>query len=245
MMTRRQALATTLFSGAALSLIGRQQASAQETKTAAAAPTSGPFSVPALGYAFDALEPFIDAETMQIHHDKHHAAYVTKLNEALATDEGQKVAGKTIEELLAGLSSLPESLQKAVRNQGGGHYNHSLFWQMLKKDGGKPSAELSKAIEKSFGSMDDAWKKFSDAATKQFGSGWAWLVLDEDKKLAIVSTANQDSPISDQQTPLLGLDVWEHAYYLKYRNKRADYIEAFKSVINWEFVNDRYAKAVG
>ncbi len=241
MMNRRQALATTLLSGAALSLITQNRAPAAGPTPGAPVP-SGPFTVPPLAYAYDALEPFIDAETMQLHHDKHHTAYVTKLNEALAGD-GKIYAGKSIEELLTSLSSMPEALQKTIRNQGGGHYNHTLFWQMLKKDGGAPSEALSTAIHQSFGSIEDFWKKFAEAATKQFGSGWAWLVVGADKKLAVVSTPNQNSPISDQQTELLGLDVWEHAYYLKYRNKRADYIAAFPKIVNWDFVNSRFAKA--
>ena len=243
MMNRRQAVATTLLSGAAFSLITKSSSRAEETK-ASAPVANGPFTVPPLGYAYDALEPYIDAETMQLHHDKHHTAYVTKLNEALA-DDGKDYAKMSIEELLTGLSAMPEAVQKAVRNQGGGHYNHTLFWQMLKKDGGAPSEALAAAINKSFGSIEEFWKKFGEAATKQFGSGWAWLVVDADKKLAVVSTPNQNSPITDKQTPLLGLDVWEHAYYLKYRNKRPDYIAAFPKIVNWEFVNSRYAKAVG
>ncbi|MEO7932208.1 MAG: superoxide dismutase [Chthoniobacterales bacterium] len=240
MMNRRQALATTLLSGAALSLIAQNRAPAAEPTPIA--PT-GPFSVPPLGYAYDALEPFIDAETMQLHHDKHHTAYVTKLNEALASADAKSLAGKSIEELLTSLPSMPEALQKAIRNQGGGHYNHTLFWQMLKKTGGAPSEALTTAIQASFGSMEEFWKKFAEAATKQFGSGWAWLVVGSDKKLAVVSTPNQNSPISEGQTELLGLDVWEHAYYLKYRNKRPDYIAAFPKIVNWDFVNSRFAKA--
>ncbi len=242
MMNRRQALATTLLAGAALNLVSNQRSAAAETAPTAPAP-AGPFTVPPLGYGYEALEPYIDAETMQLHHDKHHTAYVTKLNECLAGD-GKEYAKMSIEELLTGLSTMPEAVQKAVRNHGGGHYNHSLFWQMLKTDGGKPSEALIADLGKAFGSMDDFWKKFGDAGAKQFGSGWAWLVVGKDKKLAVVSTPNQNSPLSDGQTVLLGLDVWEHAYYLKYRNKRADYIAMFPKIVNWEFVNARHAKAV-
>lgn len=238
MITRRQAIQTTLLSGAAFSLL---QTTGLRAAEPAPATSSGPFTLPPLGYSYDALEPYIDAETMQLHHDKHHATYVAKLNEALAT-AGDEIKGKSIEDLLIILKDLPEALQKPVRNHGGGHYNHSLFWQMLKKDGGKPSPGLSAALVAVFGSEEEFWKKFSDAAAKQFGSGWAWLVVDAGKKLKVVSSANQDTPLSEGHEVLLGLDVWEHAYYLKYRNKRADYIAAFPKIVNWDFVNARFAK---
>ena len=240
LMTRRQALATTLLSGAALSLLQPRGASAADP--APASEPTGPFTLPPLGYGYDALEPYIDTETMQLHHDKHHAAYIKKLNEALA-GEAKDYAKMSIEELLTKVATMPEAIQKTVRNQGGGHYNHTLFWQMLKKNGGDPSEQLAVALTTTFGSIEAFWTKFSEAATKQFGSGWAWLVVDENKKLAVVSTPNQNSPISDKQTAILGLDVWEHAYYLKYRNKRPDYIAAFPKIVNWDFVNTRYAKA--
>jgi Fe-Mn family superoxide dismutase len=202
---------------------------------------AGPFTLPPLPYAFDALEPHIDTQTMQIHHDKHHATYVTNLNKAVT--DAPELKGKSVEDLVRDLNSVPEKVRSAVRNSGGGHYNHSLFWQMMKKGGGgEPSGDLAKAIDKAFGGSAGFKEKLSDAATKVFGSGWAWLVL-EGKELKIQSTPNQDSPISQGMKPLLGIDVWEHAYYLKYQNKRADYIKAWFNVINWDFVADRYAKA--
>jgi Fe-Mn family superoxide dismutase len=196
--------------------------------------------LPALPYAFDALEPHIDARTMEIHHDRHHKAYVDNLNKALM--DAPDLAKKSIEDLLQDLNSVPEKIRTAVRNHGGGHYNHSLFWQMMKNDGGgEPKAELAKAIETSFGNFAAFKTKFTEAATKIFGSGWAWLLL-QDGKLAIEPSPNQDSPLSTGKQPLLGLDVWEHAYYLKYQNKRADYISAWWNVVDWDFVAGRYSK---
>jgi Fe-Mn family superoxide dismutase len=203
--------------------------------------SADPFKLPPLPYPSDALEPHIDAQTMQIHHDRHHATYVTNLNKAVA--DAPELKGKQVEDLLKDLNSVPEKVRTAVRNSGGGHFNHSLFWQMMKKGGGgEPSGDLAKAIDKSFGSFSGFKEKLSDAATKVFGSGWAWLVLDG-KDLKIQPTPNQDSPISQGMKPLLGIDVWEHAYYLKYQNKRADYIKAWFNVINWDFAADRFAKA--
>ncbi len=200
----------------------------------------GVFKLPALGYDYDALEPHIDAETMKLHHDKHHAAYVAKLNQAITKAPGFEK--KSIEEILANLDSVPEEVRKEIRNQGGGHANHSLFWQTLKKnEDGKPVGDLAKEITKAFGSYDDFWKLYSDAALKLFGSGWAWLAW-RDKKLVIEAAPNQDSPLMSGGQPILGLDVWEHAYYLKYQNRRADYIKAFQNVINWEFLNERFNK---
>ena len=238
MITRREALKATFLTAAAVTCTSPFDLRAQ----APAAAPPGPFQLPPLGYAFDALEPYIDAQTMQIHHDKHHAAYVSILNAAVAAAPAA-IKQKSVDELVKNLDAMPEAIRLAVRNQGGGHYNHSLFWQLLKKDGGKPSGELAKAIDKSFGSFDGFQKKFAEAATKVFGSGWAWLTVDSAHQLAVVSTPNQDSPLSAGATPLLGIDVWEHAYYLKYQNKRADYIAAFANVIHWDFVSDRYAKA--
>jgi Fe-Mn family superoxide dismutase len=178
---------------------------------------------------------------MQIHHDKHHAAYIANLNKAVEDQPG--LAGKSAEDLIRDLNAVPESIRTVVRNNAGGHANHSLFWQMMKPGGGgELRGELAAAIDKSFGSFSEFQKKFTEAATKQFGSGWAWLSLDKDKKLVVASTPNQDNPISSGQTPLLGIDVWEHAYYLKYQNRRADYIAAFYKVINWDFVSERFAK---
>jgi Fe-Mn family superoxide dismutase len=198
------------------------------------------YSVPDLPYAYDALEPHIDEATMKVHHDKHHQAYVDKANAAL---EGTEWAVKDVEEVLKNLSSLPDDKQGPVRNNAGGHYNHSLFWQMLSPDGGgEPDGELGSAIAEKFGSFDDFKSEFKEAGIGQFGSGWAWLVHDG-SGLAVAKTPNQDSPVSSGQTPLLGCDVWEHAYYLKYQNKRPDYIDAFWNVVNWDYVAQRLADA--
>lgn len=198
------------------------------------------FELPALPYAFDALEPHIDAQTMEIHHDRHHATYVNNLNAAL---EGVEVSATSVEALIANLDALPENVRTAVRNNGGGHANHSLFWEILSPNGGgEPTGEVAQAIKDTFGDFDSFKKQFTDAATKRFGSGWAWLVV-KDGKLAVTSTPNQDSPLMEGATPILGLDVWEHAYYLKYQNKRPAYIEAFWNVVNWNEVNRRYLAA--
>ena len=198
------------------------------------------FELPDLPYAYDALEPHIDAETMRIHHDLHHGAYVTNANAAL---EGTEWADKPVDEVLQNLDSLPADKQKAVRNNGGGHYNHSLFWEFLSPDGGgAPDGELGEAINGAFGSFDEFKAKFKDAGVNQFGSGWAWLVHDG-SGLKVTSTANQDSPLSAGETPLLGADVWEHAYYLKYQNKRPDYLDAFWNVVNWDEVARRFEAA--
>ena len=198
------------------------------------------YSVPDLPYDYDALEPHIDEATMRVHHDKHHQAYVDKANAAL---EGTEWADKDVDEVLQNLSSLPDDKQGPVRNNAGGHANHTLFWQMLSPDGGgEPEGDLADAINEKFGDFDSFKEEFKNAGVGQFGSGWAWLVHDG-SGLAVTSTPNQDSPVSDGQTPLLGCDVWEHAYYLKYQNKRPDYIDAFWNVVNWDFVAERYADA--
>ncbi len=233
MISRRTAIKNIALTTGALALGPSLHAQAP-------AEQEGVFKLPSLGYDYNALEPYIDAETMKLHHDKHHAAYVAKLNQVIALAPGWEK--KPIEEILANLDSLPEAVRKDIRNQGGGHANHSLFWQTLKKnEDGKPVGELAKAITKAFGSYDDFWNLYSEAGTKVFGSGWAWLVW-KDKKLVIEASTNQDSPLSAGGQPLLGMDVWEHAYYLKYQNRRADYIKAFQNVINWEFINDRFNK---
>jgi Fe-Mn family superoxide dismutase len=196
------------------------------------------FSVPDLPYAYDALEPHIDEATMRVHHDKHHQAYVDKANDALA---GTEWADSDVEDVLKSLSSLPSDKQGPVRNNAGGHYNHSLFWQMLSPDGGgEPDGDLGAAIADTFGSFDSFKDEFKAAGIGQFGSGWAWLIHDG-SGLAVAKTPNQDSPISEGNTPLLGCDVWEHAYYLKYQNKRPDYIDAFWNVVNWDYVAERFA----
>ncbi len=196
--------------------------------------------LPPLPYPFDALEPYIDARTMEIHHGKHHAAYVNNLNKALeAHPDLQRLP---LEQLLADLNRLPESIRTAVRNNGGGHWNHSLFWQIMKKGGGgEPRGNLADAIQRTFGSFAEFKSKFSAAALNRFGSGWAWLFL-KDGKLIVDSTPNQDNPIMEGGQPILGLDVWEHAYYLKYQNRRADYIEAWWNVVNWDAIAEQYAR---
>jgi Fe-Mn family superoxide dismutase len=197
------------------------------------------YEVPDLPYPYDALEPHIDEATMRVHHDKHHQAYVDKANGAL---EGTEWADKDVEEVLQNLSSLPADKQGPVRNNAGGHCNHSLFWRMLSPDGGgEPSGALADAINSAFGSLDAFKEEFKNAGIGQFGSGWAWLVKNADGSVAVTKTPNQDSPISDGQTPLLGADVWEHAYYLKYQNKRPEYLDAFWNVVNWNYVAERYS----
>ncbi|WP_291293646.1 superoxide dismutase [Enterococcus sp.] len=199
------------------------------------------YTLPELPYAYDALEPYIDEETMHLHHDKHHNTYVTNLNAAI--EKHPELGEKTVEELLADFDSVPEDIKTAVRNNGGGHANHSFFWEILAPNaGGEPTGASKEAIEETFGSFDDFKEEFKTAATGRFGSGWAWLVI-KNGKLAITSTANQDSPLMEGQTPVLGLDVWEHAYYLKYKNVRPDYINAFWNLVNWDKVNEFYANA--
>ena len=198
------------------------------------------FTLPPLPYAKNALAPHISAETMELHHDKHHQAYVDKANDALS---GTDLDGKPIEEVIANLDSLPADKKGPVRNNGGGHLNHTLFWESMSPDGGgEPSGDLAGAIDEAFGSFDAFKEQFEAAGVGQFGSGWAWLVLDGGS-LKITSTANQDSPISSGATPLVGNDVWEHAYYLKYQNKRPDYLKAWWNVVNWDKVAERYAAA--
>jgi Fe-Mn family superoxide dismutase len=200
------------------------------------------YEVPPLPYDYNALEPTIDEQTMQLHHDKHHQAYVDKANGAL---EGTEWADKPIEEVLQNLSSLPDDKQPVVRNNGGGHANHTLFWESMSPDGGgEPSGELANAIHEAFGSFDEFKEKFEANGVGQFGSGWTWLVLDGGS-LALAKTPNQDSPVLNGQTPLLGNDVWEHAYYLKYQNKRPDYLKAWWNVVNWDKVAERYSAAKG
>lgn len=200
--------------------------------------------LPALPYAFDALEPHIDAKTMEIHHDKHHAAYVNKLNDALANHSD--LQGKSVEELLTGLSDLPDGVRGAVNNHGGGHLNHTIFWNNLSPNGGgAPSGDLGDAINSTFGGFEEFKTKFGAAAAGRFGSGWSWLCVDGSGNLVIKDFPNQNSPLAEGLKPLLGLDVWEHAYYLKYQNRRPDYISAFWNVVNWADVADRYAKAKG
>jgi Fe-Mn family superoxide dismutase len=201
-----------------------------------------PFELPELTYAYTALEPVIDARTMEIHHTKHHAAYVANLNKAL--ESAPEWFDHPIEEILRRINEIPEAIRTAVRNHGGGHANHSLFWEVMTPGGAKePRGSLADAIATTFGSFEAFREQFSNAAVTRFGSGWAWLVLDGDKKLRVYSTANQDSPYMEGHTPILGLDVWEHAYYLQYQWRRADYVKAWWSVVNWDVVSRLYEQA--
>jgi len=200
-----------------------------------------PFTLPDLPYAKNALEPHIDARTMEIHHDKHHATYVTNVNNAIA---GTPLDGKDIVDILKNFDSVPANIQTAVRNNGGGHANHTLFWEIMGPGGGgNPSGEFASAIDKAFGSFDSFKEKVTQAATTRFGSGWAWLVVKKDGNLEVYSTANQDSPYMQGDTPIFGVDVWEHAYYLNYQNRRPDYLKAFWNVVNWNQVAKNYATA--
>ncbi|MFC3900833.1 superoxide dismutase [Aliicoccus persicus] len=194
------------------------------------------FELPNLPYAYDALEPHFDKETMEIHHSKHHNTYVTKLNDAVS---GTEYENKSLEDLVKGYKDLPSDIQTAVRNNGGGHYNHSFFWEVLSPEQNELSGELKDAIDAKFGSVDRFKEEFEAAGAARFGSGWAWLVLNNGE-LEVVSTPNQDNPVTDGQTPLLGVDVWEHAYYLKYQNKRPEYLKAFWNVVNWDKVTEIY-----
>lgn len=224
-MTRRDLVKT-----AALGVLARSFSSA----------AGAPFSLPPLPYSYDALEPYVDAQTMHIHHDKHHQAYVDNLNKAVASEPS--LAGKSVEELLANLDTLPQSVRTAVRNQGGGHANHSLFWQTLTPASRqkKPSGRLAAGINQAFGSQEKLEDALKAGGASVFGSGWAWLSADKTGKLVLGSLPNQDSPISSGNRPLLGIDVWEHAYYLKYQNRRADYLAAILHVVNWDDVSARY-----
>ncbi|MDB6135994.1 MAG: sodA [Verrucomicrobiales bacterium] len=248
--SRREFIALT----AAAALAGSARAQSKPAATAAAAP-SGPFALDPLPYAANALEPHIDAKTMEIHHGKHHQAYINNLNTAVKASAG--LEKKSLEELISGISFLPESAQMPVRNNGGGHWNHTFFWESMAAPGGvgvggtPEDAALSAGITKAFGDFDKFKAKFGEAATKRFGSGWAWLIAKEDGSLAVVSTPNQDNPLmqgivpnTDRGTPLLGLDVWEHAYYLNYQNRRPEYIAAWWNVVNWPAVAARL-KAAG
>jgi superoxide dismutase, Fe-Mn family len=197
------------------------------------------FSLPALPYAYDALEPHIDARTMEIHHTKHHQAYVNNLNAAI--EKAPELANKSLDDLMRGINSVPEAVRTAVRNNGGGHWNHSMFWQLMDANkGGEPTGKLADAIKSAFGDFNKFKEQFAAAGGGRFGSGWAWLINDGGK-LSITSTPNQDNPLMDGKTAILGLDVWEHAYYLKYQNRRPDYITAWWNVVNWDAVSKRFA----
>lgn len=212
-----------------------------ETPTPPTLPGVAPFTLPSLPYSYDALEPFFDAETMHLHHDKHHASYVEKLNAAVASDPS--LAHHRLTDMLNSLDSIPEPLRSSIRNQGGGHANHSFWWPILAKNGARePKGELAKDIDQRFGSFSRFQEQMTKAAIGVFGSGWAWLNLDSQGKLLIETTANQDSPVTLRRTPILGVDIWEHAYYLKYQNRRPEYLQAFFQVVNWEYVSAEYAR---
>jgi len=201
------------------------------------------FELPPLPYDYNALEPYIDTQTMQLHHDKHHAAYVTNLNNALGNHE---FASLSVDDVLRRINEVPENIRTAVRNNGGGHSNHTMFWQIMKPNGGgEPTGALANAIQSTFGSFDAFKAAFNDAGVKRFGSGWTWLVLDRSGKLQVISTANQDSPLMDGLYPVMGNDVWEHAYYLKYQNRRPDYLNAWWNVVNWDEIARRYSQGGG
>src|SRR5947209_12193325 len=204
--------------------------------------TTMAFEVPPLPYDYSALEPHIDTQTMQLHHDKHHAAYVNNLNAAL--EQHPDLQSKSAEELIRDLNSVPEPIRTAVRNNGGGHVNHSMFWQIMRSNGGgDPTGPIAAAIKEAFGDFEELKKQFNDAGVKRFGSGWSWLVLTRDGKLAVMSTANQDKPLSEGHFPIMGNDVWEHAYYLKYQNRRPEYLAAWWNVVNWDEINKRFMEA--
>ena len=201
------------------------------------------FEVPSLPYDYNALEPYIDTQTMQLHHDKHHAAYVNNLNNAVNNTD---FASKNVDDIMRHINDVPQNIRTAVQNNGGGHSNHSMFWAIMKPNGGgEPTGALASAIQQTFGSFDQFKAAFNDAGAKRFGSGWAWLVLDQNGKLAVISTANQDSPLMNGQYPVMGNDVWEHAYYLKYQNRRPEYLAAWWNVINWDEVARRYQQGGG
>jgi Fe-Mn family superoxide dismutase len=207
-----------------------------------AATTPAPFTLPRLPYAFDALEPHIDARTMQIHHDRHHAAYVTNLNNAVK--DRPELAGKSAEELIRNLDAVPEAVRTAVRNNGGGHVNHTMFWNLMSpRGGGPPRGEIATVINRDFGGFDAFRTAFNDAGLRRFGSGWVWLVRTRDNKMEITTTPYQDNPLMEGHYPILGNDVWEHAYYLRYQNRRADYLKAWWNTVNWDAVNSRLATA--
>jgi Fe-Mn family superoxide dismutase len=237
--TRRNFLQVSAVTGVAMLSALPGDAFAQ---TQAPAPPAGPYKLPRLTYKYNQLEPSIDEQTMVIHYTKHHQAYVNNLNTAI---QGTSLGDQSVEDLIKNLKDVPENIRTAVQNNGGGHANHSMFWTILAAGHDEPQGELATAIQKDLGGLEAFKTAFTEAATKRFGSGWAWLCVDDTKKLHVESTANQDSPLMQGHTPILGIDAWEHAYYLQYQNRRPDYIAAFFNVINWPEVGERYGKAVG
>lgn len=223
--------------------IGACEASASSPEAKSnIAENTGIIELPPLPYAYNALEPYIDERTMQFHHDKHHAAYIKNLNDAL--NKHPELKSKSVEEILRDIKSVPEDIRTTVRNNGGGHVNHSMFWKIMKPNGGgEPTGAIASAIKTTFGSFENFKKQFNEAGNKQFGSGWVWLVRTSTGKLQIMTTPNQDSPLMEGHYPIMGNDVWEHAYYLKYQNRRGDYLAAWWNVVNWDEINQRYAQA--
>ena len=244
MMNRRFVL-KAIGSSAGLAAAANRLEISSWAQAASAQPTvagGGPFTLPPLPYAYDALEPHFDATTMHLHHDKHHASYVDKLNAAVAGYPD--LANKSVTELIANLDAVPEAIRTAIRNHGGGDANHSFWWPILSKNGGaEPKAELARDIDRTFGGFSQFQDSFAKAAAGVFGSGWAWLTLSREGSLQIETSANQDSPLSSGRTPILAIDVWEHAYYLKYQNRRPEYVSAFFHIVNWDYVSGQYAKA--
>jgi Fe-Mn family superoxide dismutase len=245
MITSRRNFLYLLGASSAVTLLGAGANSSDAAPLAKkiSVSSSDIFKLPPLAYAYNALEPHIDASTMKFHHDKHHAAYVKNLNAAI--NKYPKLKTKTLEQLLQNIPQLPTDIQTTVRNNGGGHLNHSMFWEIMSpKGGGVPTGAIAAAIKKDFGSFEQFKAQFNEAGTKLFGSGWVWLVRAKDGKLKIITTANQDSPISQGLYPIMGNDVWEHAYYLKYQNRRVDYLSAWWNVVNWQEINKRFDRAV-
>lgn len=228
--------------GACMASGSNLSASSENSTETQIAQNPGVIELPPLPYGYDALEPHIDAETMQFHHDKHHAAYVKNLNTAL--DKHPQLKDRPVEDLLRNLTSVPEDVRTTIRNNGGGHVNHKMFWEIMSPNGGgEPTGAIAQAIQQNFGSFADFKKQFNEAGSQRFGSGWAWLVRSNDGKLSVMSTANQDSPFMEGMYPIMGNDVWEHAYYIKYRNRRAEYLDAWWNVLNWDEINKRLAQA--
>lgn len=246
-LLKQSGAASALLAGTSIlknltSPVEAQTAPSASTPLASTLASSAPFVLPPLPYSYDALEPYTDAETMHLHHDKHHASYVEKLNAAVATDNS--LSHRSLKNLLADLQSIPEPMRTTIRNQAGGHANHSFWWPTLGKGGHRaPQGELAADIDSTFGGFAAFQEQFSKAASSVFGSGWAWLNLDGNGGMHIETTANQESPITSMKTPVLGIDVWEHAYYLKYRNRRADYLKGFFNFVNWDYVSAEYTKA--